>query len=282
MFTDILFPGNFLFWILFIIAGYITLAGWANARWEPGFIASSVFVVLVQFFGVNLIGDLSMNPLFEPLGILFWSVIVVEFFLLTFLSTKKFSSLATISVLATVAALQFLFGVPIVQYIADNKFAAIGVFVAYVVVGVVWTSYKWNLYTSKMRKMYNDLFDNFLKENNLTYELFKSAPIEVRKQWNLYFNEYKTYGETIEHRPKVREHKNEIIFNMAFWPWSFIEFLFFEFVYDLFNGIYFRISNFLNKIMERNWQGTENDFVTDEELKKEKERKRSAGDGYIS
>jgi hypothetical protein len=174
---------------------------------------------------------------------------------------------ATISIAVTIGILQFVFGIPIGQFIWEHPFKTLIFCTGWTGLGICWFIFKWDRFTKRHKKWYKDALAVFLENKR------KDALTEdMKAEWWEYFRTKRYYGETIEYRPKFRNHKDELVGWLIYWPWSIIETFLFDFFVEFYNWIYEKFQVVLQRIMERNWAGID-DVPTEEQQKEYNQRR---------
>ena len=288
MWTDWLAPPGFMFWVVLLLGGWISLgslkAQFSRRRRSNFFLGFSVFSAFTTLLLIHLLGDERAlgwayqggalegeRPMWLiPFGLVFWLLILAEFVGLVFMVRMKKGWFATLSIIVTLLAVQFLTGTPVFQWIWANKVMSLCIAGGYVVVGTLWFLFKWDRFTKVMNRLYQQKFRPWLESHGqLTPEDFAEAPVEIKGEWWDHFNSNNWDDESeqrIEFRPSVFGHKADFLFWMSLWPWSMIETFFADFLVELWNIIYHKFTNVLVAIRDRNWRGTESHQLSDEEM----------------
>lgn len=106
---------------------------------------------------------------------------------------------------------------PIIFWALHHPLALLGLFLAYAVVGIGWSVFKWYL---------------FLRKTLVAYKV-----------------KGESYGQ--EYPPQVNRHKSDIIFWLSYWPFSIVGSLLNDFFRNFFNRIYLEISAFLQRMSDK-------------------------------
>lgn len=194
-----------------------------------------------------------LQDLFVVGGIMFWGVLAVELCLL-FLFTQKENGIGVIiSVVGFCAILQFLCRVNLIGELQVNKFYALPIMCAYLLLGVGWAVFMWTKYINNRIEKHDEHLAKFVERNKLPADA-TILPNELRKDWACFVNdEVDITGHKLTEIPLVRWHKSRIIKWMGMWPFSLTLFLFKDMVTELFKIMYGHISAFLQEIANRRY-----------------------------
>ncbi len=199
-----------------------------------------------------------LETLFAFGTIPFWILMAIEFVLLLTWIEYEAAGWATFSILAVLGLLQ-LSGHGIYQYIVANPAIVLYGIGAYFVIGTVWSICRWYFYVKKQRYLYDEFKNEFLQEWDITGS---KIPDELKQKFkDSLHSSYGYYNdEKFELFPKVNYHKAQIYLWMVYWPWSCCWTIINDPVKRLFREIYSQIKGFLQRISDRIWAGTEDDF----------------------
>jgi hypothetical protein len=194
----------------------------------------------------------------------FWALLATEFCFLMGCMSNENGILATVSLASTVALLNVFGSVPIVNYFFANIGTTLLYVAVYFVAGTIWSIVKWYSYVTDQRERYDDLKSAFLKKNQLSGS---GIPGDMRSDWErtLQFG-HDDGGCSVGHceclgRPLASNHKKDILRWMAYWPFSLLWTVAFNWVWKIFNKIYQHIQNLLQSISDRKFRDTEADFA---------------------
>jgi len=202
----------------------------------------------------------------------FWLWFAVVMVFLLFCVETQSAGWATMSVIASLGLLQYA-GYPIWLTISTYPLTILPIVGAYVVIGIAWAFCRWYFYVKHQRYLYDEFKKGFLKvmgvENpanqipdNLKY-LFSSV---TRKAFYYTEEKYslaqKQFFDTVnfEVHPTIADHKASIYIWLAYWPWSMLWTLMHNFVKNMFEYIYTKIAQTLQRVSDNAWAGTENDL----------------------
>lgn len=197
----------------------------------------------------------------------FWILIALEFVCLLTCMAKDKGTWATVSLIATCAIFNWLCGVPLLSWIAGHFWLALAYAGGYLVIGTVWSVIKWYSYVTDQRERYDELKAKFLKKRSIEGEI---VPKGLRVDWERELNDGHGNGGCSYRRcacigrPLARNHKDDVIRWMSYWPFSLLWTVLFNWVVKVCNKIYQQIQASLQKISDHKFKDTAADF-TDEQ-----------------
>ncbi len=153
--------------------------------------------------------------------------IIVEFFLLLFLTENEQTFLSTASILIFFAIIAALGYFNVFTWAYHNAGLCLGCFAGYFVVGSIWVFPKWWLYCQGILDKFRDDKEN----RNISY----------------YGNSTGNYISKLD----LNKNKNRILNWMMFWPLSMISTFLDDFVTRIFRAIYNRIRSQLQAISDK-------------------------------
>jgi hypothetical protein len=170
-------------------------------------------------------------------------------------------------------ALEFFGGFDILAKIVSHWYWSVGVLGVFLMVSCWWFIQRWYWLTLKHRGRYNAKLHDWLAKRSLeslpipTNDNLEES-IKIRGEWEIFFKEHRRddQGE-IEYRPAYSRHKDEILTWMSAWPIDMPIWFVTELLHDFWLMLFYRAQGVLKAIMERNWRGTEQDMLSDEEKK---------------
>jgi hypothetical protein len=183
----------------------------------------------------------------------FWALIIAEIVLLFMFVEYENGVGATVSLIIFACALQWCGDVNLVGFIFDNPLKLLAMVAAYFLLGGVWGTIKWWIFSKDRLEEYEELRDDFLRNKNLPAGT--AVPQQFRREWKEKLERHRGHGRyghgrTLAEAPRARDNKSRIMRWMSFWPvsmlWSFLD----DFVKRVFKTIYHRISNFLQRISD--------------------------------
>lgn len=162
------------------------------------------------------------------LGLWFWSLFFIEFFLLTWFVEEEWGPASLVSLLIFMVLIWWLADIPIWSWIRDNPGTLFKWFVAYVVIGIGWTTGKYYFVLSKVR--------NRIKALRKRYDAIKHTE---KTSWTDYVSRNSSYED-------FDSTATQLVFWASFWPpsmfWTLlndpIRKLFKFLIYDVFIGVY--------------------------------------------
>lgn len=266
----------------------------AKRRDSRGPLTIGIFSALSTLLLIHLFGDSQVlgwlyetpdrssgtgfQALIMPFGPVFWLLVMGEV-ILSFMALRyRNGGWATISLIATLFLVQFVTGVPVFPWMVQHYWGAVGAVTLWLLVGVIWSFfYKWDDLVCKIRTAYDAVRAGWLKGKGLTES--SDFMLQDKEEWEYYFKTHNTTDDrdVIEHRPKFRNHKSELLGWATLWPLSMFETFLFDWLSQVVNRLYLRFGGVLEWIMARRWKGTEGHMLSDEEreiLEREKSQKR--------
>lgn len=165
------------------------------------------------------------------LGIWFWSLVILEFCLLTWFVEEDWPAPSIASLIIFILCLWWLADIPIWSWIHDNPFSLFKYFVYYLVIGIVWSICKYYFALKKVREI--------VKEKRIYYDKMEDKP----KTFKEHLHQQRTYDDNSH---KFEDTATNLIFWASFWPpsmvWTIlndpIKKLFRFLIFDVFVGIY--------------------------------------------
>lgn len=147
--------------------------------------------------------------------------------------------LAAFTVLVALVLYQLVGGVDILGYIKSNPLSLFKWAGVYLVLGVVWGTFKWWLYAHKQLDSFKEFKASFLQSHNVVGD---KVPDNLKEKWLDKSNHLYDFP------PKVSRHKSRIIRWMAYWPTSVLWTLADDFIRKIYTVIYNKISSTLQRI----------------------------------
>ncbi len=228
-----------------------------------------VFIVLVlsAVTGVGAGFFLQLGGVFALGALGFWATIAISSLLiLGLLDNTDWPSDSTLTILLTLGIFQVTSNFQPFTLAYHNPLWAAGFVGGYLILGLLWSIFKWQIFLGEASERYESVKQRFLESRGLpiTYELRKGQnriviPQDKKVQWTDYYNDYHRSDSLI---PVARDNKSRIIAWMCYWPWSAISFLLRDWIRKLFNQIYENVSRIFEKMQERIFASTKEDFAT--------------------
>ncbi len=139
----------------------------------------------------------------------------------------------------------------LLEFLSQNYLFIIGGFLAYLIVGILWSIYKWRKHVKSQRPRletkHNDLVRNYpdyarqVEKNNLERPHLKQELLSEQDY---------IYEHMAPIMPDISQHKSELTGWWLFWPISVIGYVCGELARDLFKGIYNFLYNALHSAYE--------------------------------
>ena len=192
-----------------------------------------------------------MSTLFAALlGWPFILLAIVAFLLLIAANRNDNAVGATFTLFSFFGLLYFLgggFSHPVFQLIGDYWS---WILLGYLPIGALWMFYKWNGYLSRWEQSFRNMKSKFLADNKLdSSDLTKPVPVSHQAAWNDYKKGYRA-----AERPRVSQHKNNLMFWIGYWPVSIIWTLtrgLWQRLFDLIEYVYNLCGKGLQKMVDR-------------------------------
>lgn len=157
---------------------------------------------------------------------------------------------ATIVLILTAIFLQVFSDFQPFTLIASNPLWALILFVGYVLMGMLYTRYKWGAYVGRQHERIADLIDGFKRSNLRTYD--PSNPDHRDRMAKYRKDSIETvigYGKTLP--IQISDNKARIMAWMSYWPASLAYTLFDDPLRRAFNYAYRRMSGALQRVSDR-------------------------------
>lgn len=151
-----------------------------------------------------------------------------------------------VSTVIYLGILQLYFNVPIMGYIINNPSIVIIFTFLYLVVGAIWSAYKWITYILNWKKVYKktkEYFFNLPENNNI-------AEDEVSENWKEERQITLSNGIMYDLRsiPSALNFKSKIIKWIVYWPFSMFLYLIIDLVRDVLEHLFNLIKSIYKKI----------------------------------
>lgn len=178
---------------------------------------------------------------------LFWFILVVEIILLLICVKLELDLFAAISLIVFAVILNVYCDVNIISFIKSNPVNLIMIVGSYVVIGVMWSVFKWWMFVRDRRSDYEKFKSAWLLDRGCDS---KHVPDDLKESFRNHLADKNRFKIRIfSSAPSAADHKDMIIRWLAFWPisviWSiandFIKWLF-DSVVHCFRFVYNRIA----------------------------------------
>ena len=193
----------------------------------------------------------------------FWLLLVAEAIVLLILLEWEQGTVATLTLVAALLALQFLGDVNVAGYVVHHPWTAVLGTLGYFAVGTGWTIAKWWFYVREQRAWYDELRAAFLRVHG--YERDSVMPEGLRFQWQSCLASARRKRRRLDVHPLAAGHKAQILWWMSYWPWSATWTLLQDPVRKAFFAIYQQIAEFLQEISDKAFRGVEADLPPEEQ-----------------
>jgi len=159
------------------------------------------------------------------------AVIVVSIFLTIAIEIEWFGW-TTLTVLASVAAVQFFHVFDVWLFVKANVFQTVAYVIAYIAIGIIWSFAKWFFFLMNERNKTREWLEGQLKRTDLNLN----------------------YNKPVINIPKASDNKGRIVAWISYWPLSLIGTILndpfrklFNFIFNQFKGLYQRMANNIYK-----------------------------------
>lgn len=206
----------------------------------------------------------SLTELFVFGSIWFWGLLALEILLLFLFVEYENGVGATISLAVFGALLYFCGQIDFIGYVQSHPLHVLGMVGLYFLFGTLWGVAKWYMFCRDRLEEYEDIKAAWLESKGR--KGLKSIPDDLKTPWKEHLDRNYGYGRSREmaNAPSVRDHKARIMRWMAFWVISMIWSLINDFVKRVFRAIYYRVSAFMQRVSDRIWSSTKDDFHVDD------------------
>lgn len=184
-------------------------------------------------------------------GFWFWAILIVGMLGIFVSSIWENWASATLTFLAMVISLNWIYGLNIHETILDHPWWLFVGFAAYFGMGVCTAIVKWILFLSERGRIYEEI----KKESTDKIDLFN----RLRDRFGLYYRT--AYSEvTIKQEdifPPARKHKSRIVYWIAYWPWVALWTLLDDPLRRFVNWLYYRVAgifNYLSKFVANRYR----------------------------
>lgn len=170
----------------------------------------------------------------------FWALTVGALITIACAVEYERPGFATLTLLATFAALGFFGDVNVLHFATHNPIASIVAVLGYVAVGALWALFKWKGYLAKSVESFEDRKRDWL--NNSRYRRNSNVvisedepaviPNELKAEWHQY---------ALSLIPTFRNNKARLTTWMAYWPTSVIWYLLRDWVLKIFESVLGRL-----------------------------------------
>ena len=188
----------------------------------------------------------------------FWLFLAAELVLLIAYveSEKPAVQFATpISIVTFIVLLELGGSVDIFGFINNNKLLTGLLILGYIALGAVWGVFKWWLFCRNEFDKYAAAKAKFLRKNGIVGQADTTIPESLRANWRKTIEEsqrnYSPDDRISAEPPQVRDHKSKIIRWMTFWVVSVLWSLCHDFVSEVYQMVYHKISKVLQSMANR-------------------------------
>jgi len=215
-----------------------------------------------------------LAELFAFGGVAFWLLAVVVFGIIAALVENEKGAWATFTFIASLAGLNFLYKLPLLETVKLNPGKTAILIGSYFAAGVVWSIIKWALYLHNKLVAYNDYKAKFLAKNKvtaLTPELAAELQEELGRSYNNFNAKFMLApGPISAEAPEAREHKSDLTRWATYWPFSIAGTLLNDVVRKAWDHIYNLLQSTYQSISKAIFKNATADIAMAEEFKAKK------------
>jgi len=189
----------------------------------------------------------------------FWGLVAAELLVLFICAANEKGLWATLSILVSLAAVQFLGNVDVFGYVYHNPISILVGLLVYVLGGVIWVFPKWYFFVKDHFRKYIDLKEEFLESKKIKTQ---EVPEEMKREWQEYFRRGRNmrYDADIEFKPSPKKHKEQIMAWMVCWPFSLLWTMLNDPIVRFFHHVYYYVLDNLQRISDNVFKGVGKDF----------------------
>jgi hypothetical protein len=179
---------------------------------------------------------------------LMWWLITIGFLCFVFRAIDHEDIItSSICIFFYLIILNFVSGVPILGFIANHPNWTVLIGIGYIVLGIIWSFFKWYWFARKNKNEFLGKKIRFLKLKGWGDANEKSLiPKKFQNEWE----KYAGYGDCYIKPLKVMDYKSKITGWIAYWPFSLIWAFFADFIKDLFGNIVELFKNKYQKVSD--------------------------------
>jgi hypothetical protein len=193
-------------------------------------------------------------------GLVFYVIMAAWIAVMWFLSESEHGFLAFLSVVAYLAILKFVFGVP-VELIALKNWQHLLLGVAgYTVVGLGWSCWRWYLFAKDSLEPYKKLRADWLKSKGQPN--LKEVPEQLKEEWGKYIKDDSCWNgrKNACMVPQYHDHVAKVMRWIGYWPISLMSWAFNDMVRIFLRMLANFISDWLQSIANRVFAVVGNDL----------------------
>lgn len=183
-------------------------------------------------------------------GVLFWIIVGVIALILAAQVNEEKTGAATLTLLATIAAIVAFTNTPIIETVRANPLYVLYGILAYIGIAAVWAFIKWRVFfLPNLFDRYEELRSRFLKTagpNGTPLTDFPADPA-VRDEFN---KRSEVQRLNISYNRMVGYNKGRITAWMVFWPFSLLGTFVGDFMHRVFTSLYKAIAGGLQRMSD--------------------------------
>lgn len=174
----------------------------------------------------------------------FWLFIVLLGFIgVSFFAAKEMDVFALFCFAITFAVIQFWCKIDVWGYLCGHWEQALLWTFAYLPIGVVWSFIKWFIFLRGIKLKYQDKLERYNQLRNLT-----TAEAIQTEDWKKFLTSYENYE---IRKPKVNDHKDDIIRWVIYWPFSIATAIVGDLIKYVTKEIYAKVAYLYSKMVEK-------------------------------
>lgn len=177
-------------------------------------------------------------------------ILLIPFILLCILSELERFGLATLAMIVTLAAFQFLHFADVFGFVTHHIVESLIGVAVWMAIGVAWSFAKWFFHLMNFRDKFRELRTKWFIDNKLdpTQPLPENLKDEVGDLTQLGWS-YRSWHNM--QKPRAADNKSRIIGWMAFWPFSMVGTLLNDPIRKLFTWIFNHLKGLYQKMADK-------------------------------
>lgn len=173
-----------------------------------------------------------------------WLVVVLAGFICVSCSVAyKLDFAALFWFVVTLILIQFWCKINVWEYFCEHWGQLLLWTLAYLPIGVIWSFSKWFIFLRVVKLKYQDKLERFSQLRSLT-----TLEAVETKEWKEFLT---LYANIDIRKPKVEDHKEDIIRWVIYWPFSIATTIVGDFIKHLVKEIYAKVSHLYSKMVEK-------------------------------
>ena len=174
----------------------------------------------------------------------FWVTLIVACLILFWEVEAERGELATVTIVVSLLALQFLTDIKVFTYVGNNPSVILPAIAGYFVLGTLWSFGKWWFFVQRKKKGYKKALTQYKERSQLNHTR-ESLDSESRPKVSQF-------------KPVATSNKGRILVWMMYWPWSMAWTIIDDPVKEVFARIFDRARKIYQSIADRAFEDFEN------------------------